>query len=83
MRKVPGVRMVVCRGREVTVVVDQVVARTYVRVNAQLDRMNGKWFPGERFSVKVRDDLEGEELRALLSGSGVFFVREDLLDEKI
>jgi hypothetical protein len=38
---------------------------------------------GERFSVKVRDDLEGEELRALLSGSGVLFVREDLLDEKI
>jgi predicted Ser/Thr protein kinase len=83
VRKVPGVRMVFCRKREVTVVVDQAVARTYVRVNALLDRMNGKWFPGERFTVKVRDDLEGEELRALLSASGVLFVREDLLDEKI
>ena len=31
----------------------------------------------------VRDDLEGDELRALLSGSGVVYVREDLLDEKI
>jgi hypothetical protein len=83
VRKVPGVRMVVCRGREVTVVVDQAVARIYVRVNVQLDRMNKKWFPGERFLVKVRDDLEGEELRALLSGSGVLFVRDDLLNERI
>jgi predicted Ser/Thr protein kinase len=83
VRKVPGVRVVACRGREVTVVVDQAVARTYVRVNAQLARMNGKWFLGEPFSVKVRDDLEGEELRGLLSGEGVLFVREDLLDEKI
>jgi hypothetical protein len=77
------VRVVACRGREVTVVVDQAVARTYVRVNAQLARMNGKWFLGGPFSVKVRDDLEGEELRGLLSGEGVLFVREDLLDEKI
>jgi hypothetical protein len=83
VRKVPGVRMVFCRERQVTVVVDQAVARTYLRVNAQLERMNGKWFPGERFTVKVRDDLDGGELRALLSASGVLFVREDLLDEKI
>ena len=66
-----------------TVVVDQAMAKTYLRVNTQLDRLNGKWFPGERFSVKVRDDLEGEELRGLLAASGVLFVREDLLDEKI
>jgi serine/threonine protein kinase len=83
VRKVPGVRMVACQGRKVTVVVDQAVARTYVRVNAQLRRMNGKWFPGERFSVEVRDDLEGGELRQLLSGETLLFVREDLLDEKI
>jgi serine/threonine protein kinase len=24
----------------------EAVARTYLRVNALLDRMNGKWFPG-------------------------------------
>jgi hypothetical protein len=83
VRKVPGVRMVACQGRKVTVVVDQAVARTYVRVNAQLRRMNGKWFPGEQFSVEVRDDLEGGELRGLLSGETVLFVRDDLLDERI
>jgi hypothetical protein len=83
VRKVPGVRMVVCQRRHVTVLVDEAVARTYGRVNALLDRMNSKWFPGEKFSVSVRDDLDGEELRALLSGSKVLLVREDLLDEKI
>ncbi len=83
VRRVQGVRMVACRQREITVVVDEMVARTHLRINALVDHMNSKWYPGERYTVKVRDDLEGEELRSLLSGAGVIYVREDLLDEKI
>jgi hypothetical protein len=83
VKKMPEVRIIVCRERQVTIVVDHVVARTYVRVNAQLDRLNARWFPGEDYSARVRDDVPGEELRAMLQGAGVLFVREDLLEERI
>ena len=75
--------MIVLREREVTIGVDHVVARIYVRVNALLDKLNGRWFFGEKFEARVRDDVSGEELRGMLQGAGVLFVREDLLEEKI
>jgi hypothetical protein len=59
------------------------VARTYVRINAQLDRLNAKWFPGEKFRVDVRDDVAPDELRRLLEGAGVLYVRDDLLDQRL
>jgi hypothetical protein len=82
-KKMPEVRMIVARDRQVTVVVDQLVARTYVRINAQIDKLNAKWFPGDRFQVSVRDELPAEELRSLLQGSGLLYVREDLMDQRI
>ena len=42
------------------------MARTYVRVNAQLDKINGRWFFGERFQVQVRDDVSVEDRRRIL-----------------
>ena len=83
VRKMKEVRIIACRDREVTVVVDEALARTYVRINAHLDRLNAKWFPGARFTVRTRDDVAGEELRTLLQGPRVLHVRDDVLDEKI
>jgi serine/threonine protein kinase len=83
LKKMDAVRLVVCRERKVTIVVDEVLARTYVRINAHLDRLNSRWFPGDKFEVTTRDDVTGEELRALLQGSGLLYVRDDLLDEKV
>ena len=83
IKKMPEVRLIVERDRQVTVAVDHVVARILVRVNAQIDKANDKWFRGEKFTVKVRDDVAGEELRGLLQGTGVLYVRKDLLEERV
>ena len=80
-KKMPEVSMVVRQGQEVVVVVDRALARTYVRINALMDKVNEKRFFGEPFSVTVRDGLPLDEQRTLLQGSGVLHVREDLLEE--
>ena len=83
IKKMPEVRLIVERERQVTVIVDHVVARILVRVKTQIDKINDKWFRGEKFTVDVRDDVTGEELRGLLQGTGVLYVRKDLLEERV
>jgi serine/threonine protein kinase len=76
IRKMPEVDVIARSGQEVTVVVDKAVAKTYVRINAAMDKINEKKFFGDPFSVTVRDDLSDMELRSLLHGS-VLHVRDD------
>jgi len=82
-KKMPEVRLIVVHDRHVTIVVDALVARIPVRVNSQLDRLNDRWFHGEKFTARVRDDVSAEELRELLQDAGVLFVRDDLLEERL
>ena len=70
------IRLVALEGMRLTVLADRAQARTYVRVNAVVDAINASMFFGEPFSVVVRDDASGEDLRALLSGPGILYVRE-------
>jgi tRNA A-37 threonylcarbamoyl transferase component Bud32 len=77
VRRLPEARVVVLRGREVTVLVDHAVARTYVRINAWMDRINRKMFFGEPFGVSVRDDFTPEQEKELLNGPGVLYLRDD------
>jgi len=81
VKRMEAVRLIVWRGRRITVLVDRLVARTYLPINAKLDRLNARWFPGEEFEMTIRDDVSGEELRTLLQGGGVLYVRADLLDD--
>ena len=76
----PEVLVVVRRDRHVTVVVDKAVARTYVKINAMIDRINQKWFFGEPVSVTIRDDVPPQEMRTILQASGVLYARDDVLD---
>jgi serine/threonine protein kinase len=76
-RKMPEVRVVVSRGTAITVVVDQALAKTYVGIQAEVDKANDRLFWGEPFSVTVRDDLDDDGVRELLRGTGVLHVRED------
>jgi len=82
VKKLEEVRLIVRQDRRLIVAVDRSVARVYVRINAAMDRLNGKWFPGDDFTVAVRDDLSPEEQRALLQGSGLLYIREDVLDSE-
>jgi predicted Ser/Thr protein kinase len=83
VRKMPEVRLIVFDEQRVTVVADKALAKTYVRVNALLDKVNERMFFGEPFSVTVRDDVPAEELRALLQGPGVVYVRDDVLETSL
>jgi predicted Ser/Thr protein kinase len=71
------VRVVALAGDRLTVVADQAVARTYVRLNALVDEINDGMYFGEPFTVVVRDDLGEAELRDLFKGPGILYVRED------
>ena len=82
VEKLSEVRVVALSGTHATVVADRAMAKTYVRVNALMDSLNGKLFFGDPFTVTVRDDLKPEELRALLASSAVLYVRDDVLDAR-
>jgi len=79
--KMEGVRIIAREGTRVSVVVDRAVAKTYVRVNALMDQVNGRMFYGEPFDVTVQDGLAREEEQKLLRGPGVVFVRQDVVEE--
>jgi hypothetical protein len=76
-QKLPEVRIIAVEGQRITVVADRALAKTYVRVNALVEAINAKMFYGEPFTAVVRDDLGAEELRTLLSGPGVLYVRPE------
>ena len=76
-RRLQEVRIVAVDDLRITVVADKALARTYVRINALVDAMNARMFFGDPFKVVVRDDLTPEETKALLTGPGVLYVRED------
>ena len=80
-KRFPEVRLVAFDGNRVTVVVDRAVANTYVRIHALADRINARMFFGEPIVAAVRDTISPEELKALLEGPGVLFVRGDVLGE--
>jgi serine/threonine protein kinase len=79
--QIEGVRVISREGTRVVVVVDRAVAKTYVRVNALMDQVNSRMYYGEPFEVSVRDGLGQEEERKILQGTGVAFVRQDVLEE--
>jgi serine/threonine protein kinase len=75
--RIPELRLVTLEGQRFTVLADRAQARTYVRANALLDSINASLFFGEPFVLVIRDQFTAEEERALLSGSGVLYVREE------
>jgi serine/threonine protein kinase len=81
--RIPEVRFLVCVDRKVTVGVDRAVGQLYGRINNQLNYCNRKLFFGQPFSVQIRHDLSADEIRHLLEGPGVQYVRDDVaLQEK-
>jgi len=75
--RVPEVRVIACQDRRITVVVDRAVSQLYGRIHTQLNECNRKLFYGQPLSVAIRHDLTDAELRQLLSGPGVHYVRAE------
>ncbi len=77
LKKLPEVRLVALDGMRFTVVADRAQAKTYVRANALLDAVNASMFFGDPFSLVIREEVTPQEEKALLSGPGVLYVRDD------
>jgi serine/threonine protein kinase len=80
--KIPEVRLVTVHGRQFTVVVDRPVAQLYARINQHLQNSNRKLYFGEPMTVSIVHSLSTDNAQQLLAGSGVQFVRNDLLRER-
>ncbi len=83
LKRIPDVCVVAYAGTRVTIVVDQAVAKTYLRVHALIEATNERLFWGQPWSAVVRDDLDLQATRELFSGSGVLYVRKDVLDQQV
>jgi hypothetical protein len=60
-----------------TVLADRAQARTQVRANALLDAINRSLFFGDPFTLVIRDAASADDERAVLSGSGLLYAREE------
>jgi predicted Ser/Thr protein kinase len=80
VKKMPEVRLIVRDVNRIVVHVDSASASTYARINEQIDKVNGKLFVGEPFTVSIKEDRDPEERRTLLEGPGVIYVRDDVTD---
>ena len=76
-RRLHEVRLVAVDGMKLTVVTDKALAKTYVRLHAEVDAINRAMFLGDPFTLVVRDDAGPDEVRALLAGPGVLYVRDE------
>jgi predicted Ser/Thr protein kinase len=75
--KMPEVRLIALDGMRFTVLADRAQARTQVRANALLDAVNRSMFFGDPFTLVIRDAAGEDDERAVLSGSGVLYAREE------
>jgi hypothetical protein len=76
--KMEEVRLIAVQGERITVLVENPLAKTFVHLNALLERANGKLFRGQPFALSIREEVPDEELRALLQGSAVVYADERL-----
>ncbi len=77
--KFPEVRAIIVRGNQVTIIVDQAMAKTYIRVNSLIDSVNKKLYFGSPVEAAVRDDLSSDEFQQVLRGPGVVYIRDDVV----
>ena len=76
--KMEEVRLVSMRGDDVTVLVTGAKAKTYLRLNAMIDRVNGKLFFGEPFRLDLRDGISDEDLKSIVAAPGLAYVHDEV-----
>ena len=69
--------MVTADDKHLTVVVDQIQAKTYLRIHGTIDAINRKLFFGEPLIVALKDDISPEEYRQMLRAPGIIYLRDD------
>ena len=82
VKKMSEVRIIIFHEDQATVLTDKALARTYVRINALMDKINRKKYFGDPYSVTIRDQATPEEEREALATPGILYVRKDVLGEE-
>jgi serine/threonine protein kinase len=77
--KIAEIRMIVFRDNCATVLVDRAQPKLYVHLNSLMDSLNRKLYFGEHMTVVIKEYVPTQDIRSLLEGPGVLFVREDAL----
>jgi hypothetical protein len=71
------VRLITFQKGEFTVIADNPVAKTYLRLNDYLETANKNLFRGEPMTMVVRENVEEGEIKRVLSSPGVQYLRDD------
>jgi serine/threonine protein kinase len=76
----PEVRLIAFQNNRVTVIVDRMQAKTYLRVNSLIESANRKLYFGQPLAAAIRDDVPAEEFRRILQEPGVLYIRSDAFE---
>ena len=77
--KFPEVQAIIRRDDNITIVVDEAKAKTYIRINSMVDMVNKKMYFGKNIEASVRDDFPQDEFQHLLRKPSVTYVRDDIV----
>ena len=75
----PEVRAISLKDDQIIVIVDQAMAKLYLRINSMIEAVNKKLYFGKPVKAAVRDDLSNQEFQKVLREPGVMYVREDVV----
>jgi len=82
VRTTKEVKAILFRENQLTVIVEKVLAKYYIRFNDLIDTVNKKIYIGDPVELAIRDDLTDEAFQALLREPGVLYVRDDIALQK-
>jgi predicted Ser/Thr protein kinase len=74
--KIREIQVIAFHRGQFTVAVEEATAKTYLKLNALLTSANERLYHGEPMTMVVRDDMDGEEMKKVLGGMGVHYMRE-------
>ncbi len=75
--RIPEVRIIASREREISVVIDHPVAQLYGRLHGYLRSCNQRLYWGQPMTLTILHELSSEETRQILSSPGVEYVRDE------
>jgi serine/threonine protein kinase len=77
--KIPEVKAIIRQENNITIVVDEAKAKTYIWINSMVDMVNKKLYFGKNIEASVRDDFPPDEFQNLLRKPSVTYVRDDII----
>ena len=80
--KIPEVRVIAFRDRQISVVIDRPVAQLYGRLHGYLNACNKRLYSGQPMTLTILHEVSSEQTRNLLSSPGVHYVRDDVVESK-